>query len=92
VHCALLLAFFMVRSTSVQPTSLSLDRSQICNESAIILPREAKRPHVGMPKTQAVAQPVHERIQVYPMTQRAKCRGTNMRTFTCAADRVTMRA
>ncbi len=59
---------------------------QISAEGACILTAETERRHIGMTGRQAVAQALHERIEVEPAIEIAKRRRTNMRALIGAAD------
>jgi len=59
-----------------------LNGPQINQERTRVLTRETKRRHIRMANHQPFAQPLHERIKIHAAIERAKGRGTSVRTLT----------
>ncbi len=68
------------------------NRPQVKEECTGIFARETKRWHIRMVSHQALAQAVHESIEIHSTIERAEGRSTNVRTLTALADRMTLRA
>src|SRR6516164_1983667 len=71
---------------------LRLNGPQIEQERTRVFARETKRWHIQMVDHQPFAQPFHERIKIHAAIERAKGRGTSVRTLTALADGMTLRA
>src|SRR6266516_3117410 len=68
------------------------NRPQVKEECTGIFARETKCWHIRMVSHQALAQAVHESIEIHSTIERAEGRSTNVRTLTALADRMTLRA
>src|SRR4026208_1769917 len=70
----------------------SLDETQVGDDRARVVAREAETRHVGMGALQALPKPVREIVKVNTRVERTKCWGGDTGTRACSADRMTSAA